>query len=703
MALKPAYGGGTVAGGGDVSGPGSSTTNAVAVFQDTTGQTLTDVEQAILTNGGSLTELELFSPDASGSSRFALADNVGGAMVQINYNQSSGSASYIHNLETVNFLQDSGGTPALYTFQGDDVGYDFTSGSTTDEFSINYTSSPDTNYILRVAAGGTNGGTIDYYYGDRTPEGNVSAEPGSVYYRQDGVNSGVYQLLSATTSSTGWVLLDASGGDVVGPGSSTTGSICFFDSTTGKLIDGFAEGLLTQTATDTIVTMLPVTAAGKSEIKLQDSIGDDRFNIFYENNLDENHIEGDSGPIYINVHEVNEYLRLNNDEYRVLRSNVDSEFIMKVPTAIGSATHKIHNSSDSSVFEIEHDQLATRTSIKAIGGSQKLALETTNSISHPIVYLVNSTEEARIFVSDQDPDGVVTSIPGAACFRVDELDSSIYVRRDTGDTTSGDSWAEVQFVQQKFLDVTTSITVPRSVSVILAENTSNITLTLPTPASTAQAFGFTQEIVKTEDNTAHVTIDAPAFYGFTGDYILGRVGDSVRYLQTSSRNILLNAQRHVNASMSRPFGSGTVTIASGGVGDPTQLTDFTTEDFEYPGLLNVQTGNDRIKFSNVENLTAGDLYRLDLTVSVEWPSNDDLSFIATVDDSGISTDYKLSIKETATSTTDIKTLSGHGFIRTGTDTVGGLDTFVEIYFKLTSTGSIVLHESELLLTKVEGR
>ena len=63
----------------------------------------------------------------------------------------------------------------------------------------------DTASVLTLTNTGTNGVSVDYYQGDRTPVGNVSAAPGSFYTRKDGVSSRAYQHRGAAANNTDWV------------------------------------------------------------------------------------------------------------------------------------------------------------------------------------------------------------------------------------------------------------------------------------------------------------------------------------------------------------------------------------------------------------------------------------------------------------------------------------------------------------------
>lgn len=71
--------------------------------------------------------------------------------------------------------------------------------------------------------------------GNVNPEGNQVGAPCDVFIRRDA--NGVYQKGVGTgTDTSGWALVTASAGDVVGPSSATDECLVRFDGTTGKLV-----------------------------------------------------------------------------------------------------------------------------------------------------------------------------------------------------------------------------------------------------------------------------------------------------------------------------------------------------------------------------------------------------------------------------------------------------------------------------------
>lgn len=73
----------------------------------------------------------------------------------------------------------------------------------------------DTTVSLAIENTGTNPGKANFLVGDRDPEGNVTADPGSFYLRINGTSSTFYQLKAAANGNTPWV--DVGAGPVAGP------------------------------------------------------------------------------------------------------------------------------------------------------------------------------------------------------------------------------------------------------------------------------------------------------------------------------------------------------------------------------------------------------------------------------------------------------------------------------------------------------
>ncbi len=137
------------------------------------------------------------------------------------------------------------------------------------EISINDPIAPDTQELMTYITGGANGGTSKIYTGSRTPEGNVTADGGSLYIRDDGTSSDIY-IKRSDSSNTGWFDLIHADSGVKGPASSIQYAIARFDDTTGSSIDGVGQARLVLTSSDTALVMGPQLITGNDEIIFTD-------------------------------------------------------------------------------------------------------------------------------------------------------------------------------------------------------------------------------------------------------------------------------------------------------------------------------------------------------------------------------------------------------------------------------------------------
>lgn len=65
----------------------------------------------------------------------------------------------------------------------------------------------DATAALTLEVTGTNGATVRTFVGTRSPEGNVTGNPGDIYRRVNGLTSNVFVLKSSGSANTGWVAL----------------------------------------------------------------------------------------------------------------------------------------------------------------------------------------------------------------------------------------------------------------------------------------------------------------------------------------------------------------------------------------------------------------------------------------------------------------------------------------------------------------
>lgn len=188
---------------GGIVGPDPSTLRAIATWADLTGTALyNNVVRIDDPDGGSdYRGIEILSTEDPQEWRTALhqkflpANGIGGGW----YNLFGDSALGL-------ILKAIGdpyvGTPASTSrilYEGISTPWEITQPGTVTS------SDPDTSKVLSLKTLGANGETVSFYSGSRNPELQVTATPGSLYYRSSGTSSALYQLRSSTFTNTPWV------------------------------------------------------------------------------------------------------------------------------------------------------------------------------------------------------------------------------------------------------------------------------------------------------------------------------------------------------------------------------------------------------------------------------------------------------------------------------------------------------------------
>jgi hypothetical protein len=743
---------------GDVIGQSVSTNDSLAFFSGTSGKRIDGSGNFIVTTSASNPYLNVKSPQATSTGAgYRLLDSSSGVVGEFVYDENS-DFTYLRDFSanglnvysddgeitfTTNALSTSIGldfiTPNITGFSGltfsnnigttkfnllyaqgfDSVIFsDETSAGTTFSTNAGFLFSGntlnDTDKLFQLNITGTNSATIDIYLTDRNPEGNITAIPGAFAFRQDGINSDLYIHRSATSSNTGWV-------DVLTTGiktdetSTEDNAIVTWDGTTADKIQQVVGITALNTGPVVGMTFEITNALDIAAITFADETGTAEMEFVYDDsnnltsiisNTTDFKLEATAGSLEINT--ASGQAVTINENLRFVDNGTVSRIVFDTPIATGSSRVQFNDATSVQIGRLLYDEnadvlnlevLDTGTTFNLISAQQPINFTVNQLSAAKLLVLNNDNVNISIFGRQLSPQAQVTGIPGDLTILADEKKSSLYMRRDVGTTTTGTSWAEVQFVQRKYEDISTTQALQRSSSVINALPTStDITLILPTNATTAIADGFTQSIVKGITNDRVISIPTPGFYGHTGNFVLSRRGDSITYLQTGTSNEVLEVNRRVFAVMTKSVGE---TSIAGDTGSIIIFTGFTSNDYAYYGLCEPDQANDRIAFTDVENKTDGDLYEVELVITFRHSNNSLIEFFVTVDDIGIATNYPLHMRHTSNSTTNEVTLSGRAFIRTGTNTP--LDTDLQVYFTLGTGFTLWTRRAYLKLTKIEGR
>ena len=575
---------------------------------------------------------------------------------------------------------------------------------------------PDTTALMSWITTGSNGEQVDVFIGSRTPEGNVNANPGSVYFRRSGINSDIYVHRAATSGTTGWVDLFNTG--VKSSETSTTNNaLALWDGTDGSTIKQDPLIFSVSGASATALEFESPSVSGFVGLTLASSTSTTKLELLYSEGTDASTIDDESGNgLTILAASV---LNLNSGSsdsvfikglYEFTETGTNSGFDITSPDANGNTDITFRNSAAQRQFRMHWDANADVASIEVFQDTTQLLITSDEqpvnidvqiTDANPILRLTNSENGFDIYSRSNNPAGSVTGTHGDIVVAGNGINNTaIFLQRES---TSSSSWGQVELLQKQFEFVNSSGTLSRTHNRIIIDAVGDIVLDIPTPASTSIAEGFEQTVTKNISNTAVITIDTPGFYGHSGNFVMSQRGDTVSYLQTLSSNVILYTTRNVFAAMTRPLSAGETTI-NGFTGADIDLTIYTVNDITYQGLAEPDQANDLIDFPDVENLTSlGDEYLVELTVVVRWSNNEEITFNLFVDDAGIQTQYPLLMQEQSTGIADERTMHGRTLIRTGTNDTIALDTSIKASFRLITGAMAIFGASIFTVNKIEGK
>lgn len=255
-----------------------------------------------------------------------------------------------------------------------------------------------TQAIFYLGSTGGDSGRVDMYAGAVDPNGLVTGEPGSIFYRCDGVSSAIYQHRGAAASNSDWVVVvGGGGGDFVGPASSTVNALVLFANGTGKL-------------------------GRNSPVRLFEDTNENSLQIF----------ETGGSPSWRDALRLREIgpnglpggqtLDVGDAAINLLLSSLTDPYVQIAGTIIG---------------KIIHQRVAAGWEIENAGTLRTLNGDTTAPVtlkSNP----ASNGAATQQFVGDRDPTGNVTGNPGDTYTRVDTEQSNKYLHR--GASADNTSW-----------------------------------------------------------------------------------------------------------------------------------------------------------------------------------------------------------------------------------------------------------------------
>jgi hypothetical protein len=413
-------------------GPASSTADGLATWQGVNGDKLRSLVLVRAFEDSNFATLELESPSVSGSAGVDIFSSLDVEQFSISFNEAtndniiSSSAS-----DGLDIIASAGGIDIQLNTSSEQVVFDGATHADTDE-------------LMGFLTQGTNGGRADLYVGSRNPEGNVIAEPGALYFREDGVNSDIYMLRAASQGSAGWDNVFGSAGDVTGPSSSVTNSVAVFSDTTGKLIEGRDNFTITETATDlNLITQVPGTN-GDVQFLINDSVGSQILRMSYNENTGRSRIDFDS--VSASLRNPEEFLILTNSAFRnIMRlrlPNTTSGGGFIIDSSLEIPTLQLFYDEDndqSQLFDFSGTGLRIQTDV----GTQIVSTAADTSSVATIASEGTNAGLVQTFVGNRDPNGNVTGDGGDLYFQDLGVESRLWFSKEA---SAGTDWLNVEMV-----------------------------------------------------------------------------------------------------------------------------------------------------------------------------------------------------------------------------------------------------------------
>lgn len=229
---------------GDIIGPDSSSDNGIPTWDGTTGKLQKSLSTARIIDDGTDIDLEITVPTANGTAAIEIQNSSNASRFEMLYNELVNVSTLISKSGNMFVSADTGDINIVVAGAAQSI---YLTGS----------ASPDTNPLLSLTTGGTNGGGSNVYLGSRDPEGTITGDGGDFYIRDANTNSAPYFKLSDGTN-TGWRSLL---GNVVGPTSSVDNAVAVFDGTSGELLK--SSGLFTYS--DAVDSRLNLKSSGLND------------------------------------------------------------------------------------------------------------------------------------------------------------------------------------------------------------------------------------------------------------------------------------------------------------------------------------------------------------------------------------------------------------------------------------------------------
>ncbi len=369
----------------------------------------------------------------------------------------------------------------------------------------------DTDILMSLDTDGTNGAHVDIYTGNRTPVGNVTANPGSEYRRVGGTDSAIYLHVGASADNTSWEKLHDSSSGVAGPATSVVNSIAIFDVTDGSSIDDFDQITVSSSSDDRFLNIdMAVEFDGEVGLRIRNELGVDKTTLTYEGNNEETYFNTyGSGGLIATI------------------DGGDSVFQM----SSAAANFKINGTASPDTSDI-----FSLVSGGANGGS------------------------SNFLVGTRNPEGNANKAFGHFYVRTDGVNTGMYAKKSVGVSTT--DWYPFPTAPQT--------TVANAVAVFDGTDGSSINsvdkVLITSDATDATIDLNSDLLLTTTASESAVTILSPSGTGDAKIALENNVGSetfAIRYLQNSD---VVQVQTNKNTTFSNSIASGTFTFSHGVTG-----------------------------------------------------------------------------------------------------------------------------------------
>lgn len=376
---------------------------------------------------------------------------------------------------------------------------------------------PDTAAVLTLETGSTNGGTIDLHVGSRDPEGLITADGGALYLRDGGTSSDLYLKRSDASNTDWVDLLHSGSGiqgpssvtdNALLTWDGTTGNLVQEVATTSLELSGVTTTFaFNPTLSELASTFRINDSNGASGIKIRRAT--DTGNSFIDNDIGGLLIRQLSGSALnisndqagITIASASGSNTTINSKVLIGNDGTTTDVRVRVPDTAGNALICLENSSNADRLVFEYDEAADTNTITStntpleISGTESVTVSTTGgtlqlesrgtggsagivsveadetlilesvdnkiqmqagaAAGEEILSISNTaaTRISRIFVENDDPNGVITGNGGDVVIRDDDSSSRIYLNKTAA---GGTAWEAVSTLPADIIQISSA-------------------------------------------------------------------------------------------------------------------------------------------------------------------------------------------------------------------------------------------------------